>query len=160
MWAKQKGFTIVELLIVIVVIAILAAITIVAFNGVQDRAKYTRTANDLSVINRAVQAYYSENGSYPLASAWRYSCDYGNPIDFIPTLTSLVRTLPQAPCGGGSPQSDTYLYRSDGDGYKLLMIRAIASNTYRSQVPDSMRDRRWNGVETTWGYWTANYEAM
>ncbi|MDN5275377.1 MAG: Fimbrial protein [Candidatus Saccharibacteria bacterium] len=41
MWAKQtsKGFTIVELLIVIVVIGILAAITIVAYNGIQNRAK-------------------------------------------------------------------------------------------------------------------------
>ena len=36
---KQTGFTIVELLIVIVVIGILAAITIVAFNGVQQRAR-------------------------------------------------------------------------------------------------------------------------
>lgn len=39
-WAKnKKGFTIVELLIVVVVIAILAAITIVAYNGIQNRAK-------------------------------------------------------------------------------------------------------------------------
>jgi prepilin-type N-terminal cleavage/methylation domain-containing protein len=38
-WAKQKGFTIVELLIVVVVIAILAAITIVAYNGIQNRAR-------------------------------------------------------------------------------------------------------------------------
>jgi prepilin-type N-terminal cleavage/methylation domain-containing protein len=40
MWAqKQKGFTIVELLIVIVVIGVLAAITVVAFNGIQERAR-------------------------------------------------------------------------------------------------------------------------
>ncbi|MDB5187095.1 MAG: Fimbrial protein [Candidatus Saccharibacteria bacterium] len=39
---KQTGFTIVELLIVIVVIGILAAITVVAFNGVQDRARISR----------------------------------------------------------------------------------------------------------------------
>ena len=40
---KRTGFTIVELLIVIVVIGILAAITIVAFNGIQTRAKNTQT---------------------------------------------------------------------------------------------------------------------
>jgi prepilin-type N-terminal cleavage/methylation domain-containing protein len=49
-WAKQTGFTIVELLIVIVVIAILAAITIVAYNGIQERAESTK------IITRA-QAY-------------------------------------------------------------------------------------------------------
>lgn len=55
MWAKntlQRGFTIVELLIVIVVIGILAAITIVAYNGIQNRA---RTATVTSQLNQAAQ---------------------------------------------------------------------------------------------------------
>ena len=48
-WAKNRytGFTIVELLIVIVVIAILAAITIVAYTGIQDRAKESNVQSDL-----------------------------------------------------------------------------------------------------------------
>lgn len=41
---NTRGFTIVDLLIVIVVIAILAAITIVAFNGIQQRARNTQMA--------------------------------------------------------------------------------------------------------------------
>lgn len=52
---KQTGFTIVELLIVIVVIAILAAITVVAFNGIQERSKVSRANADLKTLVQAIQ---------------------------------------------------------------------------------------------------------
>lgn len=47
MFKSKSGFTIVELLIVIVVIGTLAAISIVAYNGIQDRARNTTVENDL-----------------------------------------------------------------------------------------------------------------
>jgi prepilin-type N-terminal cleavage/methylation domain-containing protein len=50
------GFTIVELLIVIVVIGILAAITIIAYSGIQDRARISKINADLSLLNRAIQS--------------------------------------------------------------------------------------------------------
>lgn len=53
---KQLGFTIVELLIVIVVIGILAAITVVAFNTVQERAQVATVNADLTLLNKAIQA--------------------------------------------------------------------------------------------------------
>jgi len=66
---KLKGFTIVELLIVIVVIGILAAITLVSFNGVTQRAtKAANQSNAQSVIS-AAEAVYGETGTYPVANA-------------------------------------------------------------------------------------------
>ncbi|OYW85009.1 hypothetical protein B7Z17_03085, partial [Candidatus Saccharibacteria bacterium 32-49-10] len=62
-WAqKQTGFTIVELLIVIVIIAILAAITIVAFNGIQTRAQNSKIRSDLAMFSKAIQAARVSSG--------------------------------------------------------------------------------------------------
>jgi prepilin-type N-terminal cleavage/methylation domain-containing protein len=63
-WAKQTGFTIVELLIVIVVIGILAAITIVAFSGVQQRARDSQRRQDLSTLAKVISMYNVDNTSY------------------------------------------------------------------------------------------------
>ncbi len=62
---NQKGFTIVELLIVIVVIAILAAISIVAYTGVQDNARNTQRKADAKSVLDAINAYYAKEGSWP-----------------------------------------------------------------------------------------------
>jgi prepilin-type N-terminal cleavage/methylation domain-containing protein len=63
---QQSGFTIVELLIVIVVIGILAAITMVAYNGVQDRARATKVSADLAMLSKAIQAARVTSGDTPL----------------------------------------------------------------------------------------------
>ena len=66
-WAqKQNGFTIVELLIVVVVIAILAAITIVSYNGIQNRAKDSAAQLAATQIGKKLTQYAVDNGdSYP-----------------------------------------------------------------------------------------------
>lgn len=63
----RYGFTIVELLIVIVVIAVLAAITIVVFNGLQKRAIQSSLQADVDKAKKKVMLYQVENGTYPTA---------------------------------------------------------------------------------------------
>lgn len=70
---NKSGFTIVELLIVIVVIAILAAISIVAYNGIQSRAENTKTANSLAAYAKVVTLYSADQGVYP-TPATSYPC--------------------------------------------------------------------------------------
>ena len=69
MLGTKKGFTIVELLIVVVVIAILAAITIVAYNGIQNKAKNSQMVTATSAYAKAIKAYYISNGdTVPMAT--------------------------------------------------------------------------------------------
>jgi prepilin-type N-terminal cleavage/methylation domain-containing protein len=59
--SARQGFTIVELLIVIVVIGILAAITIVAYNGIQDRARVSAVSSALSQAAKKLAVYQVDN---------------------------------------------------------------------------------------------------
>ncbi|MET0979771.1 MAG: prepilin-type N-terminal cleavage/methylation domain-containing protein [Candidatus Saccharimonadales bacterium] len=120
----STGFTIVELLIVIVVIGILAAITIVAYNGVQGRARDTQRIADLKGIAKALEVYKINNGAYPTpvstpnASSWEVSTNGSNvATNFLSALVSTngVSKVPVDPTNTGvtlnpSFNSATYEY--------------------------------------------------
>lgn len=74
---KQSGFTIVELLIVIVVIAILAMLVITTFSGIQQKARDTKRQTDIKALHSQLEAFYAQNGGgYPVmvdvnTQSWR-----------------------------------------------------------------------------------------
>lgn len=85
---QERGFTIVELLIVIVVIAILATITIVAYNGVQARAKQATAADNASKVQQVAESINVDTGSYPrLTADWTAA---GNVTAKLPAAISLI----------------------------------------------------------------------
>ena len=82
------GFTVVELLIVIVVIAILASITVVAYNGTQVRATNAKIASDARALQKSIMLYKEAYGHFPMYSGtpgsvgggFGYAC-IGNAFD-------------------------------------------------------------------------------
>ena len=97
---KSRGFTIVELLIVIVIIAILAAITIVAYTGITKKANSSAAAANAGGVMRVSEAYAADadpgggNGTYPtLAQINAYSGISRVPagVNLIPTTLSATQ---------------------------------------------------------------------
>lgn len=68
----RKAFTLIELLIVMAVIAILIAIAIPSFRGMQNEARKTRAEGDIRVIKVAVESYYKNHGNqYPAEASYQ-----------------------------------------------------------------------------------------
>src|ERR1700733_9200630 len=62
---RNKGFTIVELLIVIVVIGILALLVITTYSGIQAKARNAKRQTDIQSLQTQLEAFFSQNGYYP-----------------------------------------------------------------------------------------------
>lgn len=101
----SRGFTIVELLVVIVVIGILAAITIVSYTGVTSRANITVMQSDLSNSANQLKIYQATYGSYPTTLD-------GNNCPSAPTPDTTL-------CLKASP-NNTYTYTSNGTTFRLV----------------------------------------
>lgn len=62
---KRKGFMLMELIIVVAIIGVLAAVAVPNLVGFTDDAKVARIQSDLSAISTAAEVYYTKNGAYP-----------------------------------------------------------------------------------------------
>tara|TARA_Y100000310_G_C20557120_1_gene751125 strand:- start:229 stop:618 length:390 start_codon:yes stop_codon:yes gene_type:complete len=62
---KNKGFTLVELIVVITIIMLVTAVGVISFTGINKRSRDSRRLSDLKKVSIALEIYRQENGSYP-----------------------------------------------------------------------------------------------
>ena len=80
MQRSRSGFTIIELMVVIVIIAVLATVTLVIYRGVTSRARTAQTVSAAEQWTRAILSYRARNGALPpnsscLGNGYKYNSD-------------------------------------------------------------------------------------
>jgi prepilin-type N-terminal cleavage/methylation domain-containing protein len=80
---REDGFTLVELMVVLVILAILVAAGIASYIGFRDRANDTSTAANLKGIVPAIEAYYAANSTYAGMTPDALRADYDQSIQTI-----------------------------------------------------------------------------
>jgi len=111
-YKEQKGFTIVELLIVIVVIGILATLVIVTFSGIQQRARDTQRQTDINAVQGHVEAYYASTGAYPTLAM---ILDSGFRAKYMKGLGTDALTDPGGTLMAGTLGTNGYQYEAWSD---------------------------------------------
>lgn len=103
----SRGFTLVEIVITITVIAVVTTLPIVAYSGLQKNGRDTRRKQDLDNLNTAIIRYKNETGTYPIGTDLSVLQDQG-----------YVQNLPADPLENNPDYQ--YLYESaDGSKYVL-----------------------------------------
>jgi prepilin-type N-terminal cleavage/methylation domain-containing protein len=119
---KTDGFTLVELAIVIVIIAVLASITIFTYAKVQVNARDTTRANSTQALGEALEKYYGKNGEYPSCAQMTQS---GSQVAALLGIEQSILLTPTASSGttnsitgcsnlSAGAGSDVYAYVGDG----------------------------------------------
>jgi len=124
---STSGFTIVELLIVIVVIGVLAAITTVSYNGIQARAKNVSIQSAAKQSLNLISAYIASNSNYPYtgsSSCVSEGCVWGavitTPSSPNATLKTNLQTIGTLP--GTVPETSSGI---DGIAYAYSSSRTV-----------------------------------
>ena len=138
MFRRDKGITLIELLIVVAMIGILSAMAIPQFFAAVRRARVNRTLTELRSIMNAMDIYMIDHDNYPIRTGF---VDLVNVIEKGGELSSYYRGAVDD--AWGKP----FRYRTDADGTSY-MIKSFGANRVHNNTTGDFEDpESWVGPE-------------
>jgi general secretion pathway protein G len=120
--SNQDGFTLIEIMVVILILGLLATIVVQSLRGATDKAKRVKAQADISEIKTGLDRYYLDAGSYPTSDqglgALVAAPQTGNNVPANYEAGGYLQSVPKDPWG------NNYFYQSDGNSYVLKSFGA------------------------------------
>ncbi len=118
---KQDGFTLIEIMVVILILGLLATIVVQSLRGATDKAKRVKAQADISELKTALDRYYLDNGFYPTTDQGLLALVSAPTTGRVPSSYEsggYIQNVPKDPWG------NPYFYQSDGNAYVLKSFGA------------------------------------
>jgi general secretion pathway protein G len=117
---NQDGFTLIEIMVVILILGLLATIVVQSLRGATDKAKRVKAQADIAEIKTGLDRFYLDAGSYPTSdqglAALVAAPQSGNSSNY--EAGGYLQSIPKDPWG------NPYFYQSDGNSYVLKSFGA------------------------------------
>ena len=124
MKSERKGFTLIEILIVVAIIAILASVVLVGLGPTQSLGRDARRVSDLHEVQNGLELYYNAKGAYPVAAKGVWT-GAGSLTTDLTGAGLQINSVPQDPSGGAA----TYQYGTDAAGTTYILGANLENGT-------------------------------
>src|SRR5690348_14262381 len=155
---KRSGFTLIEILIVVAIIAILASVVLIGLGPTQQAGRDSRRLSDLRQVQNGLELYFNKCGYYPgnavaascAGVAWAPVSDWATMSGALTGSAIGVNSVPKDPTSGR-----TYYYGTDVTGSTYVVAAALEQannsifNTYTAPSTAGYTvtgDANWNGT--------------
>ena len=121
---KLLGFTLVELLVAIAIIALIISLSVISFGSVRQQGRNTQRITDIKLIQVALQNYYHDEGRYPTTLI------SGQPLVGSTSSTTYMAIIPIGPTpADGNCTSTNYIYTANDNNYSYSLSYCLGAAT-------------------------------